>query len=212
MSKKMDRQGSRTPADLERRHAFAKRFEETQKTAETANQAAETATQAARIASSVAETENSLSLKVQTIESDLNGEGGVHAQLALKVETDADGKLVSKVHIEGGFLTIETDNFTLTEDGTITATNGTFEGVVTAESGKIGVWHLGKTNINESPSVMLTDVDALYTDLVYEQGYSYRVFLTANGVYVDGQDETGGGYFEHKTWRQICGGIKGEQT
>ena len=201
MSKKMDRQGSRTPADLERRHAFAKRFEETQKTAETAT----------KIATSVAETENSLSLKVQTIENDLNGEGGVHAQLALKVETDADGKLVSKVHIEGGFLTIETDNFTLTEDGTITATNGTFEGVVTAESGKIGVWHLGKTNINESPSVLLTNVDALYTDLVYEQGYSYRVFLTANGVYVDGQDETGGGYFAHKTWRQICGD-KGEQT
>ena len=196
MSKKMDRQGSRTPADLERRHAFAKRFEETQKTAETAT----------KIATSVAETENSLSLKVQTIENDLNGEGGVHAQLALKVETDADGKLVSKVHIEGGFLTIETDNFTLTEDGTITAKNGDFTGVVTAESGQIGVWHLGKTTINESASVVLTDVDALYTDTLYEPNLSYQVFLTAKGVYVSGQEgDTGDGYYRHKTWREICG-------
>lgn len=203
MSKKMDRQGVRRPADLERKYAFQKRFEEAQKTAETATKSAETAT---RIASSVSETEKGLAIKVQTIENDLNGEGGVHAQLALKIETDADGKLVSKVHIEGGLLTIETDNFTLTENGTIRAENGTFEGVVTATEGKIGVWHLGKAIINESPSILLTDVDALYSDLIYEPGYSYRVFLTANGVYVDGQDETGGGYFAHKTWREICGG------
>ena len=129
MSKKMDRQGVLRPADLERKYAFHKRFEETQKTAESAT----------KIASSVSETEKGLSIKVQALENDLNGEGGVHAQLALKVETDADGKLVSKVHIEGGYLTIETDNFTLTEDGTITAKNGDFTGVVTAESGKIGV-------------------------------------------------------------------------
>lgn len=197
MSKKMDRQGVLRPADLERKYAFHKRFEETQKTAETAT----------KIATSVAETENSLSLKVQTIENDLNGEGGVHAQLALKVETDADEKLVSKVHIEGGFLTIETDNFTLTEDGTITATNGTFEGVVTAESGKIGVWHLGKTTINESASVVLTDVDALYTDTIYEPNLSYQVFLTAKGVYLNGQEgDMGDGYYKHITWREICGG------
>lgn len=196
MSKKMDRQGVLRPADLERKYAFHKRFEETQKTAETAT----------KIATSVAETENSLSLKVQTIENDLNGEGGVHAQLALKVETDADGKLVSKVHIEGGKLTIETDNFTLTEDGTITAKNGDFTGVVRAESGEIGVWHLGKTTINESASVVLTDVDALYTDTLYEPNLSYQVFLTAKGVYVSGQeDDTGNGYYAHKTWRQICG-------
>lgn len=204
MSKKMDRQGVLRPADLERKYAFHKRFEETQKTAESATQTAETAT---KIASSVSETEKGLSIKVQALENDLNGEGGVHAQLALKVETDADGKLVSKVHIEGGKLTIETDNFTLTEDGTITATNGTFEGVVTAESGKIGVWHLGKANINESPSVLLTDVDALYTDTIYEPNLSYQVFLTAKGVYLNGQEgDMGDGYYRHKTWREICGG------
>ena len=210
MSKKMDRQGVLRPADLERKYAFHKRFEETQKTAETAT----------KIATSVAETENSLSLKVQTIENDLNGEGGVHAQLALKVETDADGKLVSKVHIEGGFLTIETDNFTLTEDGTITAENGEFTGVVRAESGEIGVWHLGKTNISESPSVVLTDVDALYTDIMSGRDkdgnlISYRVYLTAKGVYIDGQHDTsqesGVSYYAHKTWLEICED-KGGQT
>lgn len=203
MSKKMDRAGARTPAHLEQKYAFERRFAETN---ETAGAAQKTADEAKKIASEISQTDAGLSLKVQALDDDLNGEGGVHAQLALKIETDADGKLVSKVHIEGGKLTIETDNFTLSEDGTITAKNGTFEGIVTATEGKIGVWHLGKTNINESPSVLLTDVDALYTDLIYESDYSYRVFLTANGVYVDGQDETGGGYFTHKTWREICGG------
>lgn len=208
MSKKMDRQGVRRPADLEQKYAFAKRFEETKKTAETAT----------KIATSVAETENSLSLKVQTIENDLNGEGGVHAQLALKVETDADGKLVSKVHIEGGFLTIETDNFTLTEDGTITATNGTFEGKVTSnevdvKGGTFGGWTLGLADVTDD-SGNVERAYALYSAEMYEERdgrpFTYRVFLTAKGVYVDGRyntsGESGASYHKCKTWLEICGG------
>lgn len=210
MSKKMDRQGVRRPADLEQKYAFAKRFEETKKTAESATQTAETAT---KIASSVSETEKGLSIKVQALENDLNGEGGVHAQLALKVETDADGKLVSKVHIEGGFLTIETDNFTLTEDGTITATNGKFDGEITSTKGTIGRWHLGLTYIDKSADYTFTDY-ALYSDEMYEERngrtYTYRVFLTAQGVYVDGRYDTsaesGVPYWAHKTWLELCGG------
>jgi hypothetical protein len=208
MSKKMDRAGARTPAHLEQKYAFERRFAETN---ETAGAAQKTADEAKKIASEISRADTGLSLKVQALDDDLNGEGGVHAQLALKVETDANGNLVSKVHIEGGKLTIETDNFTLSEDGTITAKNGTFEGVVTATEGKIGVWHLGKTNIIESLNTTLYGVDSLYTDLMSgtdKDGglVSYRVCLTAKGVYVDGQRNGGESYFANKTWLEICDG------
>lgn len=115
MSIKMDRQGVRRPADLERKYNFKKRFDETQKTAD----------EAKKIASEISQTDAGLSLKVEALDNELNGENGVRAQLALKVETDADGNLKSKVHVSGNEFTVDTENFSLDENGNV-AISGAF--------------------------------------------------------------------------------------
>lgn len=103
---KQDRQGSRTPAELERKYKFKKNFNEVKKTAE----------EAKRVASSVSETDKGLELKVKALEED------VAAKFEMTVQTDANGNLKSKVHIGAGMMTVDTDNFKLSEDGSVQVT------------------------------------------------------------------------------------------
>lgn len=174
MSIKMDRQGVRRPADLERKYKFQKRFEETQKTAE----------EAKKIASEVSHTDSGLTLKVEALNNELNGEGGVKAQLALKVETDADGKLKSKVHVTGDEFTVETDNFKLDENGSVEIT-----GVFTT-----------KSSTGRSTTIRAGEVisDAPYVKQV-DGTHKYRIFTFKGidnnpyGVYICGYFQDNGG-------------------
>lgn len=66
----------------------------------------------------------------------------INASLELKIDTD---KLVSVlnasadiINLKGNRFIVESDNFNLSADGTMTAKNGTFTGNITATSGKIG--------------------------------------------------------------------------
>lgn len=75
----------------------------------------------------------------------------INASLELKIDTD---KLVSVlnasadiIHLKGNRFIVESDNFNLTADGTMTAKNGTFTGNITATSGNIGCWDINDTSI-----------------------------------------------------------------
>lgn len=54
-------------------------------------------------------------------------EQSVNAKIELCVKTDDAGKLASKIIVESNMLEINTDNFTLAEDGTMTCKNGVFQ-------------------------------------------------------------------------------------
>ena len=113
MLKKQDRQGVRRPADIERKYNFNKQFSETRAAAE----------EARKIASDISESDKGLSLKVEALGKDVDG---VKAQLDLKVETDENGNLKSRVHVSGNEFTVDTDNFKLDENGNV-AISGEFE-------------------------------------------------------------------------------------
>lgn len=71
----------------------------------------------------------------------------IRASLELKVDKTS---LISEINasanvirLTGNRFVVDSDNFQLTEDGTMTATNGTFNGAVTATSGTIGGFDIG---------------------------------------------------------------------
>ncbi len=127
MSLKQDRQGARTPAELERKYKFKKNFNEVKKTAE----------EAKKVAASVIKDENGLALKVEALEED------VKAKLEMTVRTDAEGNLKSKVHIGAGMMTVDTDNFKLGEDGSVEVTGSvrarTENSSVTLDEGRVKI-------------------------------------------------------------------------
>jgi hypothetical protein len=91
-------------------------------------------------------------------------------------------------------------------------------GEVIALGGKIGGWNLGLITISVDPTTIIDDY-ALYSEEMtekrtdsegYERNYTYRVFLTAKGVYVNGRYDTSSEsavpYYANKSWLEICGG------
>ncbi len=126
---KQDRQGVRTPAALDRRYDLGAVKKQS-------NTAKEQSDKALKVASEMNETSGGLSLKVEALDKEINGEGGVKAQLDLKVETDADGNLQSRVHVSGNKFTVDTDNFKLNEDGTVTITGKITSAEVDITGGK----------------------------------------------------------------------------
>lgn len=184
---RQDRQGARNVTDLERKYQFDRNFAEIMGVATDARLYAE---EARKVAASVSETNNGLFLKVKSIDEDLNGENGVHAQLALKVETDANGNLQSKVHVEGDKLTIETDNFTLAEDGTIKAQNGEFTGKVTSDEVDITGGKFELVMSNGAKVKIGVDVDVLAVDSPdydIENGEGSRVGIFSSFIqYISG--------------------------
>lgn len=131
---RQDRQGVRTPADLERKYNYGRVFEEI-----------------SGIQLSIEE-QNAL----------------VKAELSLKLGYDDKDKIVSMLNasadiitIKGNRLTIESDNFSLDEDGTITATAGVIGGCTI----KDGVLQIKAINI----------VDQLTADQIDTQVFDERV-------------------------------------
>lgn len=70
-------------------------------------------------------------------------EKSVQAKIDMCVKMDENGNLESEINISGDKLTIDTQNFTLAKDGTITCQGATIEGNITATSGSIGGWNIG---------------------------------------------------------------------
>lgn len=73
--------------------------------------------------STLTQTVGGISANVTQLNDDLTG---VTAELALKVGKDANGNLIGQIHIGADQLTIDTDNFKLTADGTAIANTGIF--------------------------------------------------------------------------------------
>ena len=126
---KMDRQGARTVADLERRYNFGKSFSEV---LGIANDAQTHAYQAEEAVEKLERTVSELSIFV------LDEETGLNAKLEAKLDKD---KLVSQFNLAANEITITSDNFTLTADGTIKASKGL----------------IGKWNITDSGISKITD-------------------------------------------------------
>lgn len=127
MGIKQDSVYPRTAAQLERQYNFGKSF------AEVRGVALDAQTHAYNAEKSVKEWS-------QRVESEL---GDVYAELVMRVETDENDNLIGKLHIGANQLTINTDNFTLDEDG-----NVEIEGVIRAKSGgMLGLWDISEESI-----------------------------------------------------------------
>jgi hypothetical protein len=130
---KQDRQGARTPADLEYRYAFGKNFAEVMGIATDARNHAE---EAKKVSASVKETTDGLSLKVKDMENQVGGEA------ALEIKEENGKKYsqlradVDEIRFDAGDIVINSDKFKLKKDGSaefsgeLKAAKGTFEGDV----------------------------------------------------------------------------------
>lgn len=134
---KQDRQGARTPADLEYRYAFGKSFAEVMGIATDARNYAE---EAKKVSASVKETNDGIEVRVKSLEDNAGGE------VALEIVEEGGRKYsqlrsdVDKIKFGAGEITIESENFTLDEDGNakfsgeLEAATGTFSGNIKSES------------------------------------------------------------------------------
>ncbi len=57
------------------------------------------------------------------------------ASVELALQKDTEGNLASVFNVKSNYMTFDTDNFKLTKDGTVTATNGKFSGSLDAVTG-----------------------------------------------------------------------------
>ena len=76
----------------------------------------------------------------------------VKAQIDLCVQKDEKNNLVSEINISSNLLTINTNNFTLAKDGTMTCksanlTNATISGTITAVNAILGGWHIADNEL-----------------------------------------------------------------
>lgn len=161
---KQDRQGARTPADLERKYNFDRSFAEIMGIATDARLYAENAQ---NIATSIAELSDGIVLKVKGLDDDMTE---VQARLDLKVETDAEGNLVSKIHVSSDKFTVDTYNFTLDKDGNVKVT-----GEINAKSGVIGgctikdgVLQITSKNISEKLTADAFDTSSIEESVLLE--------------------------------------------
>lgn len=110
-----------------------------------------------------AELNTSINQTASNITAEVSRAQTAEEQLSARITVNADG-IASKVSkgnvssqisqeagaitIQSNRLTINSTNFNLASDGTITATNGTFSGKITATSGTIGGFTIGTTSIS----------------------------------------------------------------
>ena len=127
MIPKQDRHGARTPADLERKYQFEKRYAEAAKLAETVNKNSGDSQQA--------------------IEQLSKQYANLSAELGMKLGVDKDGNVVSTINgvatiikFLANSISIQSDNFKLSENGsvvmgdaTIKSTRGEYETPVSTE-------------------------------------------------------------------------------
>jgi hypothetical protein len=223
---KQDRQGARTVSELEQRYSFERRFAEVMGVA---TDARDRATEAKKAFEGLTQEEifnrltnhgtwegmyeedgnvyiNASYIKSGSLSADLIKAGKIKS---INYAEDAEGNLTRgmMIDVENGII-----------DSLKFSVNGL--GEVIALGGRIGGWNLGLATINVNPTTVISDY-ALYSDELTEQridvnnggytrNYTYRVFLTAKGVYVDGRydtaNENGVPYYANKTWLEICGG------
>ena len=74
------------------------------------------------------------------------------AQISMCVQKDKNNNLVSEINISSDKLTIDTQNFTLAKDGTMTCksanlTNATISGTITAVNAILGGWHIADNEL-----------------------------------------------------------------
>lgn len=216
---KQDRQGPRTPSDLEQRYLFERRFAEVMGVA---TDARDRAAEAKKAYEGLTHEEIFNRLTNNGTWEGLYEENGhvyINASYIKSGEFLADlikaGKIKSSNYEEdeAGNVTqgmiIDVDNGII--DSLKFKVNGL--GEVIALDGKIGGWNLGLTTISENPATTIADY-ALYSEEMTESRsgrmYTYCVYLTAKGVYVNGlydtSNESGVPYYANKSWLEICGG------
>ena len=157
MIPKQDRHGARTPADLERKYQFEKRYKDAAKLTETVNKNADSSNQA--------------------IEQLSQQYANLSAELGLKLGVDNDGNVVSEINgiatvikFLANSISIRSDNFELLEDGT-----------VIAKSGKIGDWNIGVP----SELAKYYEGTTLYSDTyLSDSSEEVTVYLTPEKLYV----------------------------
>ncbi len=76
----------------------------------------------------------------------------VQAKIDMCVKMDENGNLESEINISSDKLTIDTQNFTLAKDGTMTCenanlTNATISGTITAVNAILGGWHIADNEL-----------------------------------------------------------------
>ena len=192
---KQDRQGARTPADLERKYQFGKSFTEIMGIATDARiyaeEAKDVAEEAKTIATEISETDKGIALRVEELEKGIGGQFKVTIETEntetgeKKVYSLIDGE-ATKIHFKSDSILIESTNFTLTEDGTMEAKAGTFGNVhITTEGSAWGTKYDGialGSKLNDS-----------YFGVNDDENSSYRAFLglglkTEKGVLLTNKD------------------------
>lgn len=127
----------------------------------------------------------------------------------------------SKIDFTADDFNIRANRLTLNDKPMVTAVNNTYyvdasqvsSDGLNAQNATIGGWTLGETNIPVSGSSLISR-KALQSEELYTtkngRTYTYRVYLTADGVYVAGRYdtsyETGVPYYGNKTWLDIVEG------
>lgn len=230
---KQDRQGARTPADVERR--FYGSISEVERAVKQMDSeiAAELslkigANESGKVISMINASADTITIKGNrlTIEStnfELTQDGTVKAKAGeiggcsivngkLQIKNANIGEKLTADQIDATNLKVKVANVDglLNVDGKIGAKQINADGM-DIKKATIGSWHLAKTQVPIS-ATSSTEEYALYTDEIFEENgdrdYTYRVYLTAKGVYVAGlydtSNETGVPYFSSKTWLEIC--------
>ena len=126
----------------------------------------------------------SIDLSAYAKASDVNGAfQEVNAQLSLAVFTDENGNLDSKIHIGANKLTIDTNNFTLSEDGDVT-----ISGKITALADSvIGGWNISKTAITKTVTHDNVDYTVMLNTLLHENNPHLTVAFGVHTTSADGE-------------------------
>lgn len=173
MSNKQDRQGARTPADLERKYNFEKNFAEIMGVALDAQK-------------SVKESQKK-----------------IDAELSLKLGKDDNDQIVSMLNasantisLKSNRLEIESDNFTLSSAGLLTAKNVEIEGNISATSGQIGsckieggTLYIANANCD---NICAENVD-ISGKITSSEGYLGKIKITKEGLECGSTFLTSGG-------------------
>ena len=110
---------------------------------------------------------------------------------------------LTPIRFYAGSAIVNAAPFKVLADGSLIVSALVADGTINAIGGTIGGWNIGKdVEIPVSATNKIT-ADALYSGTITEGTRSYKVYLTAMGVYISGQERTGASYFNNKSWYQL---------
>lgn len=188
--RKQDKTHVRTPAALERKYRFDKNFAETkqagaqaQKSADNAQKSADNAQKGADEAKKAAD--------------------AIPGELALKLGRDENDQVISMINasanvikLKSNRLSVESDNFKLSEDGTLEATNAKIGNKTDKRSVEIGD---GLISLSAPAETMAgSDTNVSYVLLLTFTNGNKKFGLYVGGEYfpVDPEDSTSGVYWQ----------------